>query len=291
MHAAAPWLLTWDDHEVDNNYAGAISEEKDVSREVLLRRRANAYKVYYEHMPLRRAQLPHGPDMKIYRRVAFGNLAEFSVLDTRQYRTDQPCGDHNKPPCPESLDPNNTLLGQEQRNWLLTGLARSRAQWNVLAQQVMMARVDRVVGETVAYSMDQWPGCEMERRRLLKFIHDRRIPNAVVLTGDIHTNWANELIADFSQLDSKAVATEFVGTSITSGGDGADKPANLDGLLAENPFVKFHNAERGYVSCLVEPGEWRADYRTVPYVSRPGAPVNTRASFVIESGRPNLNRA
>ena len=290
MHGAAPWLVTWDDHEVDNNYAADISEEKDVGRDALRKRRADAYQAYYEHMPLRRSQLPRGPDMKLYRRVPFGRLADFHVLDTRQYRTDQPCGDGNKPPCPEAMDPNNTLLGQDQRTWLMTGLARSRARWNVLGQQVMMARVDRRVGEVTAYSMDQWPGYEMERRRLLKFFHDRRVSNPVVLTGDIHTNWANELIADFAQLDSKVVATEFVGTSISSSGDGVDQPKDLAGLLAENPFVKFHNAERGYVRCEVSAGEWRTDYRTVPYVSRPGAPVNTRASFVVESGRPNLNR-
>jgi alkaline phosphatase D len=289
-HAVAPWLLTWDDHEVDNNYASNISEHTDVSSEELLQRRANAYKAYYEVMPLRRAQLPQGPNMQLYRRVPFGNLADFFVLDTRQYRTDQPCGDKNKPPCPESLDPNNSLLGLKQRDWLRAGLESSSSKWNVLAQQVMMARVDRQVGEGVTHSMDQWPGCEMERRQLLEFIRDRDVSNAVVLTGDIHTNWANELIADPNQLESKSVATEFVGTSISSGGDGVNQPSNVSQLLSENPFVKYHNAERGYVSCEVTPGQWKAHYRTVPYVTRPGAPINTRASFVVESGRPNLNR-
>jgi len=130
----------------------------------------------------------------------------------------------------------------------------------------------------------------MERRQLLEFIRDRDVSNAVVLTGDIHTNWANELIANPNQLESKSVATEFVGTSISSGGDGVDQPSNVSQMLSENPFVKFHNAERGYVSCEVTPGQWKAHYRTVPYVTRTGAPINTRASFVVESGRPILNR-
>jgi alkaline phosphatase D len=228
--------------------------------------------------------------MQLYRRVPFGNLADFFVLDTRQYRTDQPCGDKNKPPCPESLDPDNTLLGLKQRDWLMSGLESSSSKWNVLAQQVMMARADRTPGEEVTVSMDQWPGYEMERRKLLNFIHDSDVANTVVLTGDIHKNWANELIRDFDQLDSESVATEFVGTSISSGGDGEDQPAGTDQMLSENPFVKYYNAERGYVSCQVTPGEWKADYRTVPYVSRRGAPINTRASFVVESGRPKLNR-
>ncbi|MDA0346646.1 MAG: alkaline phosphatase D family protein [Verrucomicrobia bacterium] len=290
-HAAAPWLVTWDDHEVDNNYANAISEQPEVSSEELLQRRANAYKAYYEVMPLRRAQLPRGPDMQLYRRVPFGNLADFFVLDTRQYRTDQPCGDKNKPPCPDSLNPGNTLLGRKQKDWLMSGMETSKAQWNVLAQQVMMARVDRTVGEEVTHSMDQWPSAEMERRQLVKFFDEAKISNPVVLTGDIHSNWANELIVDAERLDSKSVATEFVGTSISSGGDGKDQPATVSQLLSENPFVKYHNTERGYVSCQVTQHQWTTHYRTVPYVTRQGAPLNTRASFVVESGRPQLNRA
>ncbi|MBI2946301.1 MAG: alkaline phosphatase D family protein [Verrucomicrobia bacterium] len=291
MHAAAPWIVTWDDHEFDNNCAGAISEEKGVTSAAFLKRRAAAYRAYYEHMPLRRATLPKGPNMKLYRRLPYGRLAEFFVLDTRQYRTDQPCGDGNKPPCEAVYDPRGTLLGRRQRNWLERGLAGSPAQWNVLAQQVMMAHVDRTVGEAVAYSMDQWPGYEMERRRILRFLHERKISNPVVLTGDIHSNWANELIVDFDRLDSRSVATEFVGSSISSGGDGTRAPKDLDKLLAENPFVKFHNAERGYVRCQVSRKEWRADYQMVEYVTRTGAPLVTRASFVVEAGQPRLNKA
>ena len=291
MHAAAPWIVTWDDHEFDNNCAGAISEEKDVSPAEFLKRRARAYQAYYEHMPLRRASLPQGPDMQLYRRFSFGKLAEFFVLDTRQYRTDQPCGDGNKPQCPEALDPKATLLGERQEKWLLDGLGKSAGRWNVLAQQVMMARVDRTPGEPVAYSMDQWPGYEANRRRLLKYFHDSKISNPVSLAGDIHTNWANDLVADFDDLDSAVVGTEFVGTSISSGGDGANEPRNLEALLSENPFVKFHNAERGYVRCHVSANEWRSDYQTVEYVTRPDAPVNTRARFAVEAGRPGPQKA
>jgi alkaline phosphatase D len=286
MHAAAPWLVTWDDHELDNNCAGAISEERGVAPADFLQRRARAYQAYYEHMPLRRTSLPHGPDMQLYRRVAFGRLAEFFVLDTRQYRTDQPCGDGNKPPCDDVLDPRATMLGEIQEKWLLEGLAGSSAKWNVLAQQIMMARVDRAPGEKVTHSMDQWPGYEMNRRRLLKHFHERRISNTVVLTGDIHSNWANELIADFDDLGSRVVGSEFVGTSISSGGDGSASPKSLPQLLAENPFVKFHNTERGYVRCEVTPQQWRSDYRTVSYVTRPGSPITTRASLVVEDQRP-----
>lgn len=288
-HAMAPWIVTWDDHEVVNNYAGDIPG-KPAPRDEFLRRRAAAYQAFFEAMPLRRAQLPRGPDMLLYRGLGFGRLASFHVLDTRQYRTDQPQGDGRKPTSPILMDPKGTLLGNRQREWLFNGLERSPATWNVLAQQVMMARVDLDPDPVVSHSMDQWPGYEFERRRVLRHFHDRKIKNPVVLTGDIHSNWANELIADFDQLDSQSVGVEFVGTSISSGGDGDEIPRTLAHLLPENPFIKFHNRERGYVSCDVTPKTWRTDYKTVPFVTRPGAPLNTRASFIVESGRPKLQR-
>ena len=296
LHAAAPWVFTPDDHEFDNNCAGAIPElpkpgEPKVSTEDFLKRRAAAYQAMYENMPLRLASRPQGPDMQLYRKIAWGRLADFFVLDTRQYRTDQPSGDGNKPPAPEQLDPNGSLMGAAQRDWLFDGLVRSGAGWNVLAQQVMTARVDRKPGDGVLVSMDQWPGYEFERRRLLKHLHDRKILNAVALAGDIHTNWANDLIADFDGLDGRVVGTEFVGTSISSGGDGLEKPKDLDLILKDNPFVKFHNAERGYLSCEAAAGIFLTNYRTVPYVVKPGAPVTTRASFLVEQGKPGVKRA
>ncbi len=290
-HAMAPWIVTWDDHEVSNNYAGAIPEHPGkMTTAAFLRRRAAGYQAYFEHMPLRRTALPSGPDMLLYRSVAFGRLAGFHVLDTRQYRTDQPLGDGVKAPAPELLDPRGTLLGERQRAWLFAGLGRSDTAWNALAQQVPLAFVDRTAGPAVGVSMDKWTGYEFERRALLGHLRDRRIANPVVLTGDVHANWANEIPADPARPDAPAVATEFIGTSITSDGDGKNRPANLDTVLAENPGVKFHNAERGYVRCEVTPEAWRTDFRTVPYVTRRGAPLNTRASFVVETGRAKLNR-
>lgn len=287
-HAAAPWLVTWDDHEVDNNYAGAISEESRVRPAELLKRRAAAYRAYYEHMPLRRAQLPAGAGLRLYREIPWGRLARFLVLDTRQYRTDQPCGDGNQPPCPGAGRPDATLLGAAQRDWLFRRTAAPGAAWNVLAQQVMMARVDRQAGPQEAFSMDQWPGYEFERQRVLRHFRDARVANPVVLTGDIHSHWANELGLPPGQAPGGPVAVEFVGTSISSGGDGTARPAYLDALQRENPFVKFHNAERGYVLCEVSPGRWESQFRTVEYVTRPGAPVQRRAHFAVESGHPRL---
>ncbi|MEK7953469.1 alkaline phosphatase D family protein [Luteolibacter soli] len=289
MHAAAPWVVTWDDHEVDNNYANDIPEEKGpMEHEAFLRRRAAAYQAYYEHMPLRAACVPKGPGMKLYRSVRHGSLVDFHVLDTRQYRTDQPNHDKNGP---ASMDPNGTLMGGVQREWLFGELKNSRAAWNVLAQQVMMARVSLSNGPGEMCSMDQWPGYEVEREALLRAFVDLKVSNPVVLTGDIHTHWANELPVAPTQADAPIAATEFVCSSITSKGDGTDHPAGLERILSEHPFVKYHSDQRGYVSCVIDAKSWRSDFRTVEYVSRPGAPLKTEASFVVESGRVALNKA
>lgn len=290
-HARFPWVVTWDDHELDNNCAGAICQDAGVDPVEFLARRANAYQAYYEHMPLRKASIPSGPDMKLYRRIRFGQLAEFSVLDTRQYRSDQPNGDGIKPLRGEAMDPRTTMLGRKQEGWLCQGLIQSPCRWNVLAQQVMMARVDFRPGAEGLFSMDQWGGYDVERKRLLDYMASRHVPNPVVLTGDIHSNWCNNLLVDFDDKDAKPVATEFVCTSIASGGDGkADDPRRA-AMQAENPFVKFANSERGYVRCTVTGDQWQGDYQVVEYVTRPGAPLVTRASFVVENGEAGAKPA
>jgi alkaline phosphatase D len=289
MHAACPWFVTWDDHEFDNNCAGSISEQPNVKAADFLKRRAAAYTAYYEHMPLRAACLPKGPDAQLYRSAKFGRLAEFFVLDTRQYRTDQPCGDGNKPCCGKELDEHATLLGAAQEAWLQKQMLTSAGMWNVLAQQVMMARVDRNPSpEEAAYSMDQWPGYEVNRRRMLKFLDERKIKNPIVLAGDIHTNWVNDLVIDFDDRGTRTVAAEFVGTSLTSGGNGVDKPKEHEGVLRDNPFVKLWNAERGYVTCDVRPDAWTSHYRVATDVTKRHTPVVTRASFVVEAGKAGV---
>lgn len=295
MHAQCPWFVTWDDHEFDNNYANDIEEEhKGKARTApaeFLVRRAAAYQAYYEMMPLRPRSLPHGPDMLLYRKAAFGRLAEFFMLDTRQYRTDQPNGDGVRPLNADALRPTNSLLGKQQRGWLQAGLLASEGTWNVLAQQVMMALVELNYHPKPGYSMDQWAGAAHERMGLMRFLADRKVPNPVVLTGDIHTNWVNDLRVDDRQADTPVVATEFVGTSISSGGNGSPTFAKLDALLAGNPGVRFHNRERGYVRCTVTPDTWASDYVVVEDVTKPGGRIRTRASFAVEAGRPGAKQA
>ena len=286
-HAAFPFLVTWDDHEVENNYASDISQvdtEPDQDPAVFRQRRAAAYQAWYEHMPVRASQVPAGPDLLLYRRLRFGDLAEINMLDTRQYRSDQACGGGLTPPCDELVHPARTITGPEQESWLLDGLATSRSRWKVLAQQVFMAQLDIAPGPDVLVNTDGWDGYPFSRDRLLGFIADRGVSDVVVLTGDIHTSWVNDLKADFADPASATLATEFVGTSISSDGDGDDSN-NISALLPGNPHIKFFSNRRGFVQCELTRRQWRTDYQEVPYVSRPGAPLTTRASFIVESGR------
>lgn len=140
--------------------------------------------------------------------------------------------------------------------------------------------------------MDSWDGYGDSQDRVIDFL-DAQGPqkNPVVLTGDVHASWANEILSDFDDPSSRPVGVEFVGTSITSGGDGSDIRADTAQVLAENPHIKFFNNYRGYVRCSLTPEEWRADYRVLACVKQPGSPVTTRASFVVENGKPRLQPA
>ncbi|MFF0426769.1 alkaline phosphatase D family protein [Streptomyces sp. NPDC004520] len=286
-HAAHPFVVTWDDHETENNYAGDTSED-DVPPEEFLLRRAAAYRAYWEHQPLRRPQLPEGPDMKLYRRLRFGRLAQFDILDTRQYRSDQAYGDGWQVPGPESEDPARTLTGAAQERWLLDGWRASGARWNVLPQQVVFSeRRDRATAG-FKLSMDSWDGYPASRRRILAGAEAAGVENLLVLTGDVHVGYGLDIKADFRDPASRTVGTEIVATSISSGKDGADRPSNHDKLMRANPHLRFLNGRRGYVTVALGEESARADFRTVPYVTRPGAPVATAASYVTEAGDPGL---
>ncbi|MEV5297198.1 alkaline phosphatase D family protein [Amycolatopsis methanolica] len=278
-HAAFPWAVVFDDHEVENNWAGDISQpdtEPDQDPAVFRQRRAQAFQAYWEHMPLRRAQRPSGPDIRIFRRLTFGDLVDVHLLDTRQYRDDQVAGDAR-------LDSSRTILGAQQKEWLLRNLSGPTARWNVLAQQVFFSQRDFTSGTADSFSDDAWDNYYVERNLVRSKL--AQASNPVVITGDVHANYVADVKADFEDPASATVATELVGTSISSGGDGTDQNAGDRVQLAENPHIKFINRKRGYVRNTITRDSWTADYRIVDYVTRPGAPVQTRASFVIEAGR------
>jgi alkaline phosphatase D len=287
-HASAPFLVSWDDHEVDNNWAGDRDQDS-TDPALFLLRRAAAFQAFYEHMPLRRSALPRGPDMLNYRRFNVGNLAQINVLDTRQFRSDQPCGDGSKAACSAALAAGRTMLGRQQEQWLYDGLSGSPATWHVLAQQVMMVQLDRNTdAQILAPDMDTWNGAVAARQRLFDVLQRQRVRNPVVLSGDIHSHWAGQLKADFTDEKSAVVGTEFVATSISSGGDGSDQHDETPQVLAQNPHMKFFNNQRGYLSIEVTPQRWQTHFRTLDYVTRRGAPLGTRATYVLENGALNL---
>lgn len=290
-HAMCPWLVTWDDHEVDNNYANGVSENVMESEESTLSRRAAAYQGWWEHQPVRVPRARSWADLDIRRTTDWGALARFWMLDTRQYRDDQACSDRSqKVPCGDWANPSRTLLGAQQEKWLSDGLGDTSSRWQVLAQQIMLAPFDHIAGPDHGVDMDGWAGYPVARDRMLGMIAERAPHRTVVLTGDLHANWVNDVRTAYDRPDRPVVATELVGTSIASGGDGDDAWHNFAGQAAENPHIKWHSARRGYIVCGVNETEWRADFREVPYVTRPGAPVTTRTSWRIEHGRAGATR-
>jgi alkaline phosphatase D len=290
-HARCPWLVTWDDHEVDNNYADEFGENRMESAEQMRARRAAGYQAWWEHQPVRVPRARSWADLDIRRSMDWGALTRFWMLDTRQYRSDQACGDGMQTvPCGEWADPARSLLGMEQERWLGDGLSKADARWQVLAQQVMVAPFDERVGPEARVHMDPWSGYPAARERLLGALAERAPNRSVVLTGDIHSNWVNELRSGFDRPDRPVVAAEFVGTSISSGGDGQAAWASVPPAMGENPHLKWHTARRGYMVCEVGAEEWNTAYREVPFVTRPGAPVTTASSWRVDHGRAGVTR-
>jgi alkaline phosphatase D len=291
LHAAAPCLMTWDDHEVENDYANAWSERMETSPEDFLRRRAAAYQAYYEHMPLRARSIPRGSAARIYDRYRFGDLVTFSVLDGRQYRTKQPC---EMPPlrrghvapesCTERVDAERTLLGAEQETWLFDGFKHSDAAWNVIAQQQLVAQLrQQDPNGASGYWTDGWDGYPAARQRVLDAVSSTRLANPVFIGGDIHSFWVTDLKADFGNPASATIATEFVGTSITS------EPPPYDLIVAalpENPHVRyFESRHRGYVAVDLSRDRMETRLQVISDRGDPKATLSTIRRFVVESGK------
>lgn len=288
-HAAHAFFHSYDDHEVRDNW---VQDIDDVSPpEVFRTRRAAALQAWYEHMPVRRALMPRFGEVAMRRSVRFGTLAEIDILDTRQFRSNQPCDDGFKPACAGVRDASATVLGAEQEAWLLRNLARREVRWNCLAQQIMMMSLDRRTRDEPEkiLNLDSWAAYEVPRQRLLNRM--RGLNNVVVLTGDEHQNFAGLLHDPGSGSGAgrdDPVAVEFVATSISSGGDGSDLRPGSDRMLANNPQLKFINDQRGYLTCEVGADEWRTHYMVMDRVSTPGGAISRRATASTARGTPAL---
>ena len=243
-------------------------------------------------MPLRPGALPTGPDLKLYRRLTFGSLVDFSVLDTRQYRSNQACERDAQPGCSELLDDQRTMLGPVQEQWLFEELGRARARWTVIGQQVpLFARDLGPDSASGRVSTDKWDGYPVARDRLIARIVDSRAPNPIVLSGDVHVHFGADLKRDFGRPESATIGSEFTNTSATSGGDGSAASANWKVVGPLNPHIKYHSALRGYVACAVTPTTFRADFKVVDRVTVPNQPARTGASLLVEAGKPGAVNA
>ena len=282
-HAVAPWIVVPDDHEVENNYASMVRADSTPSLTTAqwTARRTSAYQAYYENMPLRPAQANNGNSIPLYRRLRWGNLATFHMLDTRQYRNDQACGDGWKV-CSDADLASRSLPGNAQETWLLDGLAQHYGTWDIIGQQVFFARRFNASGA----SMDSWDGYRASRARIQQGWVARGTRNPVVLTGDVHRAWASDLKADYNNASSATIGSELVTSSVTSSGDGDGATTIPD--VGTNPWLKFFNNRRGYVRTTISPTQLRADFRNVAKVSEHGAAASTVKSFVIQEGQPGL---
>ena len=293
-HAACPWLVVWDDHEVQNDYASAQSQDLQPG---FATQRAAAYQAYWEHMPLPKSWRPVDGAMRIYGSLDWGRLARFHLLDDRQYRDPQVCPKPGRSGsntvrlanCPELADPARTLLGAQQEQWLANNWALDRP-WNLLAQQTLMARFDWAdPARGGRYWTDGWDGYAPSRNRLLGAVAAKKVPGMVVLGGDVHANVVADLKANFDDPRSPLVATEFCGTSISSVNSDVGK---FEAARSFNPHVHLAQDEhRGYTHFSMQAGQMQARLRTVSDPRDAAATVVTHAQFVVDSSKPGAQRA
>jgi alkaline phosphatase D len=296
-HARTPWLVTWDDHEVDNDYQALESEDYQQAAE-FVKRRAAAYQAYYEHMPLRRISVPAPDGMQLFQRSQFGNLLQIAMIDNRQYRSPAACRTPERgggqvvsaTACKELFDDSRTMLGKDQERWLSGALSRSQAKWNVIGNGEMFSRLrQKTTKGEEGHWTDDWNGYPSARQRLITTMARSKVSNPVFVTGDIHSFWVNDVREDFSDAQSRTIATEIVGTSVSSAGVPYDTFA---AFLPDNPHVKFFESRhRGYVLCSATSEAMSVDLKVVDTVRSPSPAGRTLASFVIESGKAGAQRA
>jgi len=299
-HLAAPWIVTWDDHEVANDYAADRDERLSPT---FLQRRAAAYQAFYEHMPLRLPPPANFASVRMFQRYDWGRLARLHVLDDRQYRAYEACspagrgGSNSVTPraCPVLLDPKRTMLGSEQEAWLAAGLKSSTARWNVLAQQTLMAPSTQVPldgkggPEGGRFWTDGWDGYPAARRRVLDTLAASGAGNPLVLGGDVHTFYATELRRDFARPVSRAnpvIATEFVGTSVTSNSRSQQRTLEY---VAMNPHIKYGRSDkRGYMFLEITPKETRTRFMGLDEVHDPHTAQRELAAFRVADGKAGV---
>jgi alkaline phosphatase D len=302
-HGALPWVATWDDHEVEDNYAGlepgavGLVIDPDAAAKFPAKRAA-AYRAWWENMPVR-GRPPSDDGLRIYRALQFGRLLTLAIADDRQYRSPVPSGEGagdlprsagGGPQLPDAFDPRATMLGRRQERWLERTLADSDTSWNVLAQQTIMAQVDRAPDDDArGFSMDAWDGYVAARNRLLDHVHEADVSNFVTVGGDIHTSAVTDVHRDFHREASPVVGTELIAPPVSS------LELLPDGFVdgaRRNPHIHLYDTDNhGYLRCEMSARELRADFVYVSTIDQPTAEPVAGTSWVIEDGRPGAQPA
>jgi alkaline phosphatase D len=295
-HAAHPWLMTWDDHEVRNDYDGSHDSEGDLSPEDFLKRRAMAYQAYFEHLPISPKRAPVGPDATFYTQYTWGKLAQLWLLDTRQWRAAQVCNDAIHAPwrarllwqCKPTEAPERSMLGQAQERWLADTLASSTSAWRLIGQTTQLTPGGFGTPLGPLLYADGWDAFPAARERLLAAIAQPRVPDVVVLGGDVHRHVAANLRQRPGDPSSPIIASEIVGSSITS--RGLSEVLN-QWMRRSNPDILHSRSdERGYALVDITAKRLRCDFRATAHPVKADASFHTQASFVIDRGVPGLRR-
>lgn len=290
-HASCAFAVSFDDHEIDNNWVGSIDQD-NTAPEIFALRKMAGLQAWYEHMPVRKAQFPSltqgGPTA--YRRLDFGRLLRMHVLDTRSYRSDQPCNDGKIRPCAWSDHVSPEVLGRDQEAWLDKGLAHENT-WNLLAQQIIVMPVDSRApnAEQPKFATDLWDGYRPARRRLIDTMKKHGLTNVVIASGDHHRHLVGEVPENDDDLDGRKVAVEFQAASISSNGNGTGEDG-LEHMMVNNPHFDLYTDRRGYQLFDITPKQWTTDVKVMDQVESNGGAISTIQRYAVEPGRARLER-
>jgi alkaline phosphatase D len=299
LHAAYPFVVIWDDHEVEDNYAGTQpdSASKDPEHEEnnnsyprrvpFGARRKNGYKAFFEAMPMIEPRRD-----RMYGSIKLGKMAELFITDERQYRDPQPCNDVQLQSCPDDMQPGRTFLGSTQKSWVKTAIPKSKARWKLFASETMMMSLDSVQGQHA--NQDQWDGYSAERQEILTEYVNKKVQNLVVLSGDLHAFVAGNLYTN-GETSGTPVGTEMLAGSATSFGlpEELHVPSSaLQAIAASaNPHVVYSELDhRGYGVVTVSKNELQGEFKAVSSALDPNGTVSSLARFSVESGTPQLHK-
>ncbi len=277
-HAAVPWIVTWDDHEVSNNYAGDV-DETGASDDATRARRMAGHQAFYEHMPIRITPEPADfEDLSLHRSFDIGDLATLFVVETRGHADPPPCRETSSPlqdqgpACAERDDPSRTNLGPDQTEWLIGGLESADRPWSILANPLMFAGLNLGSEESPEYPLDTWDGYPAVRQQVIEAMMSADA-DPVIVTGDWHAGF----VLDVTSESGEIVAPEFIVTSVTTVAFETD-------YGAVNPQQRYFHGGHGYAVATVTPDRFTCEFAYVGDVWDPDSAVTERDVWFVEKG-------